>query len=181
MARGAGVKPEDPPLRWECSQGDGAWSEVELLADYTGAFNYGSGTIEVQCPATSAIEPIAGRRLHWLRCRIADTTRISGEPAVYTQPPQIFQITAAPIGALLPAEHSQLELEETLGISDGSPGQTFATRRAPVLSLAQQETLEVQSATGDWEPWEERDTFADSREHDRHFLLDAVHGQSPRP
>ena len=75
-----------------------SWAEVEVLEDLTGGFNYGSGTVEVQCPPTSGVEPIAGRRLHWLRCRIAETTRISGEPAVYTQPPEIYQITAAPIG-----------------------------------------------------------------------------------
>ena len=123
MARGAGVKPEDPPLRWEVSQGDGSWVEVEVLEDLTGGFNYGSGAVEVQCPPTSGIEPIAGRRLHWLRCRIADTTRLGGESAVFTQPPEIYQITAAPIGAQIAAEHSVVELAEPLGISDGAPGQ----------------------------------------------------------
>ncbi|MGO9973792.1 MAG: putative baseplate assembly protein [Solirubrobacteraceae bacterium] len=176
MARGAGVKPEDPPLRWECSQGEGTWAEVGVLADLTGGFNYGSGTVELQCPASSRVEPIMGLRMHWLRCRIADTTLINHEPAVYTQPPQIFQITAAPIGALLPAENSTPQLAETLGISDGSPGQTFNTRFAPMLPLVPPETLEVQTPTGVWEPWEERDTFADSQANDRHFTLDRVHG-----
>ena len=103
MARGAGVRPDDPPLRWEVSQGEGGWTDVEVLEDLTGGFNYGSGTVDVQCPPGSGIEPIAGRRLHWLRCRIADTTRVSGEPAVYTQPPEIYQITASSLGALLAA------------------------------------------------------------------------------
>jgi len=176
MARGAGVRPEDPPLRWECSQGEGEWADAEVMEDLTGGFNYGSGTIELQCPPTGRIEPIAGNRLHWLRCRIAETTRVSGEPAVYTQPPEIYQITAAPIGALLGAEHSELETAEPLGISDGSPGQTFTTRFNPVLGLAPQETLEVQTPAGDWEPWEERDSFAGSHVDDRHFTIDLVHG-----
>ena len=176
MARGAGVRPEDPPLRWECSQGEGEWAEVEVMEDLTGGFNYGSGTVEVQCPPTCRIEPIAGHRLHWLRCRIAETTRVTGEPAVYTQPPEIYQITAAPVGALLGAEHSELEMAEPLGVSDGSPGQTFATRFNPVLGLEPRETLEVQTPAGDWEPWEERDSFAGSQAHDRHFAIDLVHG-----
>jgi predicted phage baseplate assembly protein len=176
MARGAGVRPEDPPLRWECSQGEGEWADAEVMEDLTGGFNYGSGTVELQCPPTGRIEPIAGNRLHWLRCRIAETTRVSGEPAVYTQPPEIYQITAAPIGALLGAEHSELETAEPLGISDGSPGQTFTTRFNPVLGLAPQETLEVQTPAGDWEPWEERDSFAGSHVDDRHFTIDLVHG-----
>ena len=176
MARGAGVKPDDPPLRWEVSLGDGSWAEVAVLEDLTGGFNYGSGTVEVQCPAGSGTEAIAGRRLHWLRCRIAETTRIAGEPAVFTQAPEIYQITAAPTGALLPAEHSTVETEETVGVSDGGPAQTFATRFAPVLALAPGETLEVKTGDGDWEPWEQVDSFAGSGVGDRHFGIDLVHG-----
>jgi predicted phage baseplate assembly protein len=176
-ARGAGVKPEDPPLRWEASQGEGVWGEVEVLEDLTGGFNYGSGTIELQCPPASAIEPLAGRRLHWLRCRIAETTRISGEPAIYTHPPEIYSITASPLGALLPAEHSAVEFAELLGVSDGSPAQAFGTRYSPVLGLAAEETLEVEVASADWEPWEEQDTFAGSGPDDRHYVLDRVAGQ----
>jgi predicted phage baseplate assembly protein len=177
MARGAGVRPDDPPLRWEVSQGDGTWVEVEVLEDLTGGFNYGSGTVEVQCPPTSGVEAIAGRRLQWLRCRIAATTRISGEPAVYSQPPEIYQITAAPTGVLLPAEHSTTETAESLGASDGTPAQVFTTRFAPVLALAAGETLEVESPDGDWEPWEARDSFASSARGDRHFTMDLVHGR----
>jgi predicted phage baseplate assembly protein len=177
MARGAGVKPDDPPLRWEVSQGDGTWIEAEVLEDLTGGFNYGSGTVEVQCPPTSGVEAIAGRRLQWLRCRIAATTRISGEPAVYSQPPEIYEITAAPTGALLVAEHSTTEVGEQLGVSDGTPAQLFAARFVPVLALAAGETLEVETPDGDWEQWEARDSFADSAEGDRHFTIDLVHGR----
>ncbi|HEX3689592.1 MAG TPA: putative baseplate assembly protein [Solirubrobacteraceae bacterium] len=176
MARGAGVKPDDPPLRWELSLGDGSWAEVDVLEDLTGGFNYGSGTVEVQCPPGSGTEAIAGRRLHWLRCRIAETTRITGEAAVFTQAPEIYQITATPSGALLVAEHSTVETEETIGVSDGNPGQTFATRFAPVLALALGETLEVKTGDGDWESWEQVDSFAGSGVGDRHFGLDLVHG-----
>jgi predicted phage baseplate assembly protein len=177
MARGAGVRPDDPPLRWEMSLGDGGWAEVDILEDLTGGFNYGSGTVEVQCPPGSGTEAIAGRRLHWLRCRIAETTRISGEAAVFTQAPEIYQITAAPTGALLGAEHCTVEVEEPIGVSDGTPGQTFVTRFAPVLALAPGETLEVKTGDGDWEPWEQVDSFAGSGDGDRHFGIDLVHGQ----
>jgi predicted phage baseplate assembly protein len=177
MARGAGVKPDDPPLRWEVSLGDGSWAEVDVMEDLTGGFNYGSGTVEVQCPPGSGTEAIAGRRLYWLRCRIAETTRITGEAAVFTQAPEIYQITAAPTGALLSAEHSTVETEEIVGVSDGTPSQTFTTRFAPVLALAPGETLEVKSADRDWEPWEQVDSFAGSGAGDRHFGIDLVHGQ----
>ena len=176
MARGAGVRPEDPPLRWETSQGHGAWAEAEVLEDRTGGFNYGSGTIELQCPPGSGVEPIAGRRLHWLRCRIADTTLIDGRAAAYQHAPEIHQITAAPVGALLAGEHSSTERAEPLGISAGTPGETFALRFAPVVKLAAGETLEVQTPQGDWEPWDEVDSFADSGPEDRHFTIDLVGG-----
>jgi predicted phage baseplate assembly protein len=177
MARGAGVKPEDPPLRWEVSQGEGAWAEVDVLEDLTGGFNYGSGTVEVQCPPSSGVEPIAGRRLQWLRCRIADTTRVGGEAAIYSQAPEIYQITAAPTGAMLSAEHSSVEVAEPLGISDGTPGQTFSLRFAPVLAPGLVEAVEVRSPAGDWEPWEQRDSFAASSASDRHYVIDLVHGR----
>ncbi|MGN6871451.1 MAG: putative baseplate assembly protein [Solirubrobacteraceae bacterium] len=176
MARGAGVRPEDPPLRWEASQGAGAWAEVEVLGDQTGGFNFGSGTVELECPAGSGVEPIAGRRLHWLRCRIAHTTRLGNQPAAYQHAPEIFQITAAPVGVRLSAEHSAPERHEPLGASNGEPGQAFALRFAPVLTLHPGETLEVQDSAGDWEPWDEVDSFADSGPDDRHFTIDEAHG-----
>ena len=176
MARGAGVRPEDPPLRWEASQGGGAWTEVEVLSDLTGGFNYGSGTVELQCPPTSGVEPIAGRRLHWLRCRIAPTTRTGGQSAAYQNAPEIYQITAAPLGALLAAEHAAVERHESLGASSGEPGETLALRFAPVLALGPGETLEVQAPQGEWEAWERVESFADSGPDDRHFTIDPVHG-----
>jgi predicted phage baseplate assembly protein len=176
MARGAGVNPVDPPLRWEASQGQGRWADVEVLEDLTGGFNYGSGTIHLQCPTGSGVEPVAGRRLHWLRCRIAETTRVQGGAAAYQHAPEIHQITAAPVGALLAAEHSTAEVEEPLGTAAGTHGETFALRFAPAVKLGAGETLEVQTPDGDWEPWEEVDSFADSGPEDRHFTIDPVGG-----
>jgi predicted phage baseplate assembly protein len=176
MARGAGVRPEDPPLRWEASQGGGKWAEVEVLRDLTGGFNFGSGTVELECPSGSGVEPVAGQRLHWLRCRIAQTTRLGDQPAAYQHAPEIYHITAAPVGARLSAEHSALERDEPLGTSNGEPGQSFALRFAPVLTLRPGETLEIQDPSGDWEPWDVVDSFADSGPEDRHFTIDEAHG-----
>jgi predicted phage baseplate assembly protein len=177
MARGAGVDPEDPPLRWEVSQGDGRWADAEVLEDSTGGFNYGSGTVEVQCPPRSALEPLAGLRLHWLRCRIDDRTR-SGAETSYTHPPEIYSITAAPIGALLEASHGARAELEVLGTSDGTPGQVFKLRHRPVLKPVAGETIEVQDPeTGYWERWELRENLVGSTARDRHFTLDLVSGE----
>jgi predicted phage baseplate assembly protein len=176
MARGAGVEPDDPPLRWEVSQGGDRWVDAGVLEDSTGGFNYGSGTVEVQCPPGSAVETLAGRRLHWLRCRIDDKTR-SGAATSYTHPPEIYSITATPLGAQLEATHAASAELEVLGTSDGTPGQVFHLRQAPVLKLGPGETVEVQDPdTGDWERWEARESFVGSTELNRHFVLDRVSG-----
>jgi predicted phage baseplate assembly protein len=176
MARGAGVDPEDPPLRWEVAQGDGSWAQATVLEDLTGGFNYGSGTVELQLPPASAVAPVGGLRLHWLRCRIDERSR-KGAAASYTQPPEVYSITAAPVGALLPATHAAHVEAEVLGSSDGTPGQTFPLRFSPVLALAKGETLEVQDPESeDWSRWEHRDSFVGSTEFDRHFTLDLVSG-----
>jgi predicted phage baseplate assembly protein len=178
QARGAGVNPDDPPLRWEVSQGDNQWAEAEVLEDLTGGFNYGSGTVELELPPRSAVQPLAGQRLHWLRCRIDDKTRHGSAATTYTQAPEIYSITAAPIGARLPSTHASRVDGEILGVSDGTPGQVFPLRNSPVLKPASGETLEVQDPeSGDWSRWELRDDFVGSTEFDRHFAFDAVSGE----
>jgi predicted phage baseplate assembly protein len=178
QARGAGVNPEDPPLRWEVSQGDGQWAEAEVLEDLTGGFNYGSGTIELQLPPRSAIEPVGGKRMHWLRCRVDDKTRTGSPATQYSHPPEVYSISAAPVGALLPATHASRSENEVLGISDGTPGQVWALRHSPVLKPETGETLEVQDPeSGDWSTWELRDDFVGATEFDRRFVLDPVSGE----
>jgi predicted phage baseplate assembly protein len=177
-ARGAGVNPEDPPLRWEVSQGDNAWEEAIVLEDLTGGFNYGAGAVDLQLPNRSAVQPLGGHRLHWLRCRIDDKTRHGSAATTFTQAPEIYSITAAPIGALLPASHAAHEVNEMLGVSDGTPGQTFPLRYNPVLKPTTGETLEVRDPeSGDWAAWELRPDFVASTEFDRHYTLNPVGGE----
>ena len=127
-ARGAGIDPSDPPLRWEVSTGDDEWTPAEVLDDRTGGFNYGSGTVELQLPARSAARLVGGLRRHWLRCRIATTTRAGKPGAAFTHAPEIYAITAVPVGALIPAAQRTRCDSEALGVSDGTPGQVFALR-----------------------------------------------------
>jgi predicted phage baseplate assembly protein len=177
-ARGAGVSPEDPPLRWEVSQGDNQWEEATVLEDLTGGFNYGAGQVELQLPPRSAVQPLGGHRMHWVRCRVDDKTRHGGAATTYTQAPEIYSITANPIGALLPTSHAAQEENEIIGVSDGTPGQTFPLRFSPVLKPATGETLEVQDPeSGDWAAWELRPDFVVSTPFDRHYTLNAVAGE----
>lgn len=176
-ARGAGVVPDDPPLRWEVSAGDGTWEPAEVLEDLTGGFNYGAGTVELQLPARSGPQSLAGHRMHWVRCRLAETTPSGRSDATYTEAPEVYAITAAPSGVLLDATHSALIANELLGVSDGTPAQSLPLRAQPALPLGPGETLEVHdSETGEWEAWERRETLALSGAADRHFALDPVSG-----
>ncbi len=177
-ARGAGVDPKDPPLRWEVSQGDNEWAPATVLDDSTGGFNYGDGQIELELPPRSAVAPLGGHRLHWLRCRIADTTMTGRETQIYAHAPEIASITAVPMGARLPATHAARISREIIGVSDGTPGQILPLRHHPVLKLGTGETLEVQDPeSGDWARWEPRDDFVGSTEFDRHFVVDLVSGE----
>jgi predicted phage baseplate assembly protein len=120
---------------------------------------------------------VGGIRLHWLRCRIDERSR-SGAAATYTQPPEVYAITATPVGALLPATHAAHIEDELIGQSDGTPGQVLPLRFAPVLQLQPGETLEVQDPESeDWSTWEYRDSFVGSTEFDRHFTIDVVSGE----
>ena len=178
QARGAGVDPSDPPLRWEVSSPDGGWDAATVLSDLTGGFNYGSGSVELQLPPRSAARPVGGKHLHWLRCRIAETTLSSGAAAAYAHPPEIYEITAGAIGATVPAAHSVRVEREALGVSDGTPRQIFTLRFSPVLPLQGDETVEVHDAvSGEWIAWEPRESFAASGPEDRHFSIDLVGGQ----
>jgi predicted phage baseplate assembly protein len=176
-ARGAGVDPEDPPLRWEVSQSGGTWAEAQVLADSTGGFNYGAGSVEVQCPADAVMAPLAGQRLRWLRCRVAEHTRRGVAGAPYTHPPEIYSIGAIPIGALVAVEHAALVTEELLGTSDGTPGQSFPLRFAPALPPKAEETLELREPGSErWIQWTLVESFAASGPADPHFKLDANGG-----
>jgi predicted phage baseplate assembly protein len=178
QARGAGVDPEDPPLRWEVSTGDG-WVEAEVLSDSTGGFNYGSGIVELQLPDRHGAAAVGGKRAYWVRCRVDSRTRSKREgQAAFQSPPEIYELTAAPIGALVPASHSSCIRGEVLGHSDGTPGQVFALQWSPILRPDGNEWLEVlDPETGAWERWELKESFVESGPADRHFVLDLARGE----
>ncbi|MGN6378318.1 MAG: putative baseplate assembly protein [Gaiellales bacterium] len=176
-ARGAGVDPEDPPLRWEVSATNDEWAEVSVLADRTGGFNYGTGTIELELPPNAAAGSVGGTRMHWLRCRLDSHTR-SGAEGSYSQPPEIDGIEVAAVGARLPAMNAELVTAEVLGESDGSRGQTFRLRRSPVVAPEPGERLQVlEREAAEWVDWTPCPSFVESAPDDRHYRLDAVAGE----
>lgn len=170
------VDPRDPPLRWEALADDGGWEAVEVLTDETGGFTLGGGAIDVQVPASAAEGPVGRRRAHWIRGSVTESFARSGA-ASYAVPPEIYSATGVPIGALAPAVHAATSGIEILGTSDGTPGQRFRLRHAPVLRLGAGEGLEVRDpATDEWQPWQVVESFADSDAFAAHYVLDATAG-----
>lgn len=188
-ARGTGVEPADPPLVWEVfaavgnfedstRQGasskvtEGEWSQVTSSDDSTKGFNKQAGSIDLQMPARTARRQIGSYCLYWLRCRVVK------QDDAYSSPPLILSLTAAPVGATIPAEHSRLVEAESLGLSDGTPGESFRLRHAPVLAPAEDEGLQMREPkSAYWETWTRVDTFADSTAQDHHYMLDETAGE----
>jgi predicted phage baseplate assembly protein len=184
-ARGAGVDPTEPPLRWEASVRPGdtgvvaepeAWAPARVLRDTTKGFNAGGGEIELLLPESTAPAQLAGERWHWLRCRLADDGQANH---TYRRPPLIDSITAHVVGALVPAHHAARVTNEELGSSDGTPAQTFHVRQTPALEPSgQDEHLEVREpGEVDWVPWTAVESFKDSTAGDRHYRFDPASGR----
>jgi predicted phage baseplate assembly protein len=206
-ARGVGVNPKDPPLAWQVSVPhielaaapagahveradappgapavleEGNWSQaIKPLRDTTEGFNVERGSIELDMPPRTAalsLEPRTRPR-YWLRCSVLAPSAAAPHNR-YQSPPQIFSLTAAPLGATVPAEHLQRVQEEPLGHSDGTPGQTFRLRCTPILPALDAERLEVRDPDGNrWEHWRRVETFAESGREDHHYILDESTGE----
>jgi predicted phage baseplate assembly protein len=197
QAHGTGIKPADPPLHWYVLQGPGQRGErLKVIDDTTGGFNKTSGSVELLVPRSAkrtTIDYRMNRELYWLSCRLEDKTRgghdaerFKPDDMFYRHPPYISFITARVVGASLSATHTILEQHERLGESDGTVGQTFKLRHAPVLPLDPDrdpnEVLEV-SYPGQDDPqtWYPCDSFATCDHEGKHFAFDAPTGEIRLP
>jgi predicted phage baseplate assembly protein len=174
-AWGAGIDPNRPPVRWEASVKE-RWEPAPVLRDTTKGFNAGGGVIELQMPETTALAQVAGERWHWVRCRLDE----DGLPdRRYRRPPLIDSITAHVVGARVAAQHASRVANEELGVSDGTPAQTFHVRLVPALEpTSADELLEVREPGSlEWVPWTAVDSFADSGADDQHYRFDPASGR----
>jgi predicted phage baseplate assembly protein len=132
--------------------------------------------IELQMPETTALAQVAGERWHWVRCRLDE----DGLPdRRYRRPPLIDSITAHVVGARVAAQHASRVANEELGVSDGTPAQTFHVRLVPALEpTSADELLEVREPGSlEWVPWTAVDSFADSGADDQHYRFDPASGR----
>ncbi len=176
-----GVRREDPPWVWEYSLGNGQWGEVAPSArqgerDTTGGLNNPRGSLVLYLPLDMRPDQVFGRSALWVRCRIEPRRP---EQGMYSESPRVTGVTAFTLGASVPATHAVIVENELLGRSTGEPNQSFRLEHAPILTLQDGETVEVE----EWSegeivlvPWQCVDNFAHSSRYDRHFTVDAADG-----
>ncbi|MBW3605385.1 MAG: putative baseplate assembly protein [Actinobacteria bacterium] len=167
----AGVDPTDPPWVWEALVDD-RWEPCRLLDDTTLALNR-QGHIDLIVPRGHDALTVGPTSAFWVRCRLlgADAGRQR-----LADPPKLDTLDVTALGGVVSAHHAQPTAAESLGRSDGTPGQRFTVRRTPVLPPRRDETVEV--VTGDQvTAWELVDDFAASGPDDHHFTWDRTTGE----
>ena len=135
IARGAGVDPEDPPLRWEVSQAR------RRMGRGQGARRSHRG-LQLRSRRRRAADA-RGRRgsRRWPGARCAGcgagspSRRARGGPAaVYTHPPGDLLDRGGFRRRAGAGRACGAGVDESLGTSDGTPGQSFPLRFSPVLA-----------------------------------------------
>ncbi len=176
-----GVQPENPPLQWEAQylRAGSILDWAPLVAERNEALGFGdtlggfsrSGRITFDLPEHMAQASYDGVTAYWLRCKVVNQQ----DKNQYKAAPVAVKIVAEAWGGTVRAEHSRLVEDEELGRSDGTPGQTFRLRYAPVLEPKADERLVVEYE-GREEIWEQRDDFGASDQHSPHYTLDPITG-----
>jgi len=170
---GIGIDPRNPPLAWEAWNGSG-WSACEVDRDETGGLNK-AGDVVLHVPATHEQSVNARQRAGWLRCRVLPP---DGVTPAYTRSPRISGVQAMTIGGTAGIAHAETVRDESLGTSDGAPGQRFSLQRHPVVPWTETSVLQV-TDPGATSPtsWVAVRDFAHSGPDDRHYRLDPVAGE----
>lgn len=180
--KATGVNPNDPPLAWEYwDSGLQDWQSFErapealawLERDGTGALNR-TGDIILHLPHSMGATQVGLRQAYWIRCRVVAPN--PGQP-VYDASPALLSITSRCVGGRVNASHSVRITHEELGVSSGNAGQSFHLASSPILSLSEQDTVEVRQADGSYERWMAVNDFTRSQPGDKHFLCDTSVGE----
>lgn len=167
----AGVDPTRPPWVWEAMVDD-RWRACRIIEDTTLALNR-EGHITLIVPPGHDALTVGPTSAYWLRCRLVPVEQ--GQPPL-ADPPRIDRLEVTALGGIVSAHHAQPTGRESLGRSDGTPGQRFTVRRTPVLPPRPDETVEVVSG-GEATTWVLVDDFSGSGPGDRHFTWDRTTGE----
>ncbi len=172
---GIGVDPSNPPWAWEYWNSEqNKWLSLRLESDTTGGLNT-SGQIILHIPVNNGKREVDGKNACWIRCRATEPLPGQGE---YGSSPIVRSILSETIGYTVSASHGSRIVNELLGESDGSPGQSFQLQNVPVLSRKPEETIEVETENeAEYETWIEVSSFADSEPDAPHFICDSISGE----
>lgn len=166
---GVGVDPRRPPRVWEAWCGDG-WVPCEVESDGTGGLNR-PGELVLHLPDGHVGSPIGRHHAGWLRCRITEAA--PGQPA-YSSSPKVTALEAYTVGGTTDAVEGETVPHDELGVSDGTPGQSFTVHRTPVIAGSLR-TVTVETRAGR-QIWTAVESFADSSPTDRHVTVDEAGG-----
>jgi predicted phage baseplate assembly protein len=169
-AEGIGVDPRNPPLVWEVWSGEG-WIPVPVFEDTTGGLNR-EGEIVLLIPRAHELLTLGNTAAYWLRARLLPQR--PGQPT-YQASPKVRAVQAEALGGTVGAEHAEVVPAETIGRSDGVPGQAYAVTRTPVLPRRQGEHVRVADMDGTTD-WVEVDDFTRSGPNDLHFVWESGTG-----
>ncbi|MCJ7701503.1 MAG: putative baseplate assembly protein, partial [Anaerolineales bacterium] len=137
-----------------------------------------SGRIQIHLPKMGKYAPNK-TSAYWVRGRIKKISPAEAQQGVrpYQTSPILRQCSVGSWGGTSPATHAQQIAQEFIAQSDGSPGQRFQLKYAPILDRLPDESLVVQVEGTSHQVWKEVGDFADSGVADRHYTLDSVTGE----
>lgn len=181
-----GIDPDRPPRRWEAWDGQ-EWQPVlyQEIDDGTSGFSFnriaeeGGGEIQsaeiiLHLSEKMPVTTFTGYEGHWLRCIY--TRPQNGQPG-YRNTPKITALNFSSIGGTVEASHSFLVSDEVLGISDGTPGQSFDLQSTPILARRDNEHVLVTPPGLPPQNWTEVRDFAESDPESRHYTIDSLTGR----
>ncbi|NJL00494.1 MAG: putative baseplate assembly protein [Spirulinaceae cyanobacterium SM2_1_0] len=180
-----GIDPNNPPRRWEAW--DGAFWQPVLLEnadDATQGFSFNEiarqggnplqgADILLHLPQSFPVTQFGTYRGRWLRCAYT-MPRLT--QSSYNAAPRIVGLSVQATGGTVNASQGRRVERESLGASNGKPGQTCQLREQPILPRQEDEYLVVVPPGGLPQRWLEVSDFADSGPEDLHYTLDSVSG-----
>ncbi|MEH1977654.1 MAG: putative baseplate assembly protein [Nostoc sp.] len=180
-----GINPSQPPRRWEAWDGK-KWQPVLLREadDATRGFSFHEiaeiddnpaqiADVILHLPLSLPVVSFTTYRGRWIRCVF---TQPEGNQSSYNSSPRIISLAVESIGGTVRASHSTIIEDERLGISDGTPGQTYELEESSILERREDEYILVTPPGGLPQRWQEVADFADSGPDDRHYTIDSLMG-----
>ncbi len=166
---GIGVDPDRPPLAWEVWDGE-SW--IRCMCTATRRRAHRDGALSIIVPLTHDPLTLGGTRAYWIRARL--TLPSAGQPA-YQASPQIRKLRADSLGGTIAASTRSTVGTETVGRSDGQPGQSFTVDRPTGVASPRRRSVRVITSDG-VEEWIEVEDFTASHADDKHFTWDGATG-----